>query len=230
MIFFHNKKKYRYLISLFITSVFFLLVFTFLNLDISTNNLITETQNFNSINISLSQEKLKTAKIESVIKQEKAISTKSSINTKSPINAKSPINDKSFITEKENYNSTLATSQKKNIETKLLPDNITTQESSLPTNQTTNSQALSLIAQRIQDNLVYPTNAKRRNIQGSVEIKISVNKIGILENFQIIKSSGKKILDEEAIKLLGKIFPLPKNTNGLPLEKNITINYKLSKD
>lgn len=224
MIFFHNKKKYRYLISLFITSVFFLLVFTFLNLDISTNNLITETQNFNSINISLSQEKLKTAKIKSVIKQEKAISTKSSIN------AKSPINDKSFITEKENYNSTLATSHKKNIETKLLPDNITTQESSLPTNQTTNSQALSLIAQRIQDNLVYPTNAKRRNIQGSVEIKISVNKIGILENFQIIKSSGKKILDEEAIKLLGKIFPLPKNTNGLPLEKNITINYKLSKD
>lgn len=184
MIFFHTKKNYRYLISLTLTLIFFILLIffpsSFLFNKKSQNNF---NQNTSSIAINLDTRK-------TISSPTKAVQN--------------------------------ATPQTTAPQT-------TTPQTTTPQTTKPKISAINIIFERINKNLVYPVNAKRRNIQGSVEIKIIVNKLGFLENYQLTKSSGKDILDNAAIKLLEKIFPLPENISGLPLEKTITINYKLTK-
>lgn len=60
----------------------------------------------------------------------------------------------------------------------------------------------------------YPAAASRAGIQGVTPVKITFNRKGEIENIQLLKSSGSRILDDEvfrALRALGPIGSFPKN-------------------
>jgi TonB family protein len=59
---------------------------------------------------------------------------------------------------------------------------------------------------------VYPSEAWRRGIQGTVRIEMTIQKTGQVTNLKVIKSSGFEVLDNailEAIRLASPFAPLP---------------------
>jgi protein TonB len=72
----------------------------------------------------------------------------------------------------------------------------------------------------------YPALARRRNIEGSVDVIINVTHDGKLKDEYISLSSGSTILDQSAINLIQNIFPLDINVQT-EMELIITINYSL---
>lgn len=60
----------------------------------------------------------------------------------------------------------------------------------------------------------YPAAASRAGIQGVTPVKITFNRKGEIENIQLLRSSGSRILDDEvfrALRALGPIGSFPKN-------------------
>ncbi len=58
-------------------------------------------------------------------------------------------------------------------------------------------------------NLNYPEAAKRESIHGSLVLTVSINADGSLENVQIDKTSGSRVLDAAAIKIVQMSAPYP---------------------
>ncbi len=71
----------------------------------------------------------------------------------------------------------------------------------------------------------YPVLARRRNIEGQVGLAITISIAGNLEDCTISISSGSPILDNAAMNLMKKIFPL---NIGLHSETTITITIRYS--
>ncbi|MHC1699075.1 MAG: energy transducer TonB [Geobacteraceae bacterium] len=60
----------------------------------------------------------------------------------------------------------------------------------------------------------YPAAASRAGIQGVTPVRITFNRKGEIENIQLLRSSGSRILDDEvfrALRALGPIGSFPKN-------------------
>ena len=55
----------------------------------------------------------------------------------------------------------------------------------------------------------YPSRAKRRRMEGVVELEISIGRNGQLLNYTIVKSSQHTVLDQAAIDMLKRAQPLP---------------------
>ncbi len=55
----------------------------------------------------------------------------------------------------------------------------------------------------------YPRKAKRKNQQGVVEVKFTLNKQGEVLSYKILKNSGFQLLDLEAQKMLKRASPFP---------------------
>jgi TonB family protein len=70
----------------------------------------------------------------------------------------------------------------------------------------------------------YPLLARERGLEGTVFISFAIDKKGLPQDVRIIKSSGYRILDEEARKMLKKASPFPE-FNG---EIKIPITFKLT--
>ncbi|MCK4249372.1 MAG: TonB family protein [Candidatus Omnitrophica bacterium] len=66
-----------------------------------------------------------------------------------------------------------------------------------------------MIKQRIQEARRYPFRARKQGIEGIVNISFNVLSDGLSRNIQIIRSSGYKILDEEAVKTIKRANPFP---------------------
>lgn len=64
-------------------------------------------------------------------------------------------------------------------------------------------------------NLNYPEEALRRNINGSLLLDVAINPDGSLNHMKIIQSSGHKVLDEAAKRIVRLAAPFP------PLSKEI---------
>lgn len=81
------------------------------------------------------------------------------------------------------------------------------------------------ILSKIKERLEYPFLARRRGIEGDVEVMITISQIGRLEKLEILKSSGYEILDKNTLDLQGKITfeQLPPETVSFPLK----ISYRL---
>jgi protein TonB len=87
-------------------------------------------------------------------------------------------------------------------------------------------EKLSFISQIIQNNITYPYIARKMGWEGKVLISFVLTKEGKVNFLIIERSSGYKVLDENAIdtiKKVSKYFPLP----PLDVKIKIPISYKL---
>lgn len=73
------------------------------------------------------------------------------------------------------------------------------------------------IRDKIEKLIKYPEEARRKNIEGVTLLEISFKNNGFIDHVKVFKSSGNKILDDEAVRIVKAAEPFP------PLkEKNIT--------
>lgn len=74
----------------------------------------------------------------------------------------------------------------------------------------------------------YPKMAKRRKLEGVSEVSFTINKDGSIKDVFLSKSSGHKILDKAALKILHSIEfykPIPDAVSLASLNLNIPIKY-----
>jgi protein TonB len=69
------------------------------------------------------------------------------------------------------------------------------------------------IQRRIKNNLVYPSQARRTGIQGTVELLFTIEYDGQVNSMSVYKSSGQAVLDQAALEALSRSAPFrpPKN-------------------
>jgi TonB family protein len=75
----------------------------------------------------------------------------------------------------------------------------------------------------------YPKASRMMGEEGDVLLKISINKEGLVEEVEIVKSSSSKRLDQAAISAIKKarFFPAKKESIPIDFVTNITISFKL---
>lgn len=82
----------------------------------------------------------------------------------------------------------------------------------------------------IQKTLNYPLQAKEKGFQGKVFLKFIVNNDGAIDSVFVLKSSGYRILDNEAIRVI-KVMPKWKpgfqNGKPVPVYFNLPISFNL---
>jgi pilus assembly protein CpaC len=86
------------------------------------------------------------------------------------------------------------------------------------------------VIKRIQENFVYPSEARKKKLQGLVSLSLQINSTGELIEAKIVQSSGSEILDENAagiIKRISPFPPFPPDIEERELWINIPIAYKL---
>lgn len=71
---------------------------------------------------------------------------------------------------------------------------------------------LSLVRKKIQDNLVYPSMAKKMHLEGETMVKFDIDASGNLNkaSLGVLKSSGTKILDTSALEAVLEASPFEK--------------------
>ncbi len=76
----------------------------------------------------------------------------------------------------------------------------------------------------IAQQIVYPPKARKKHIQGKVLTRILINQEGYLVRITIMKSSGNKLLDKEAIRVL-KLSPqwTPAKQSGRNVNQLFTV-------
>ena len=80
---------------------------------------------------------------------------------------------------------------------------------------------------RLQDQLIYPMAARRRNVEGVVTVRIQVESDGSLGSHEVAGSSGHSMLDRAALDSLERVFPISHQA-GRPLLITVRIEYSLT--
>jgi protein TonB len=88
-------------------------------------------------------------------------------------------------------------------------------------------QLKALIKGLIEERLSYPAAARRRNIEGVVDISLRIDVSGKLLECGVRRGSGSPVLDRAARDLAGGIFPLKGIRLSAPAELVISISYAL---
>jgi len=70
-------------------------------------------------------------------------------------------------------------------------------------------------------NLNYPDKAKRDNIFGSLTLKVAINKNGTVNEIIILRSSGHKVLDDSAIRIVRLAAPFSALTKEMTRDTDI---------
>jgi TonB family protein len=78
----------------------------------------------------------------------------------------------------------------------------------------------------INQNLHYPPLARRRGIEGTVRLVLAISEDGELQGIQLQESSGSLLLDNAALDLSRRIFPLGVRLSS-SMEIAINIQYRL---
>ncbi len=75
----------------------------------------------------------------------------------------------------------------------------------------------------------YPLEARSKGWEGTVKLEASLNKKGRIESIKLLQSSGYKILDDTAIRMVKKWRYKPVVKDGVPIDwtLRITIPFKL---
>ncbi len=80
----------------------------------------------------------------------------------------------------------------------------------------------------ISERLLYPERARRRNLQGTVELLLNVKADGSACGVQLVRGSGYAVLDRDAIDLVASLFPSPVRP-GTDFADIVRIEYVLEK-
>lgn len=83
--------------------------------------------------------------------------------------------------------------------------------------------------QFIKDNMRYPENARKNNIEGRVVVKFCVNEDGAISNVTVVRSVYSE-LDSEAARMVRKMPPWePAKENGVPVKAflELPVQFKL---
>jgi len=80
---------------------------------------------------------------------------------------------------------------------------------------------------RLESNKKYPYMARRKGMEGVVRIKAVIGADGSLVASSVFQSSGFRLLDDEAVKLIRSVFPFEKGS-GEQFSVIIPINYRLT--
>jgi TonB family protein len=86
------------------------------------------------------------------------------------------------------------------------------------------------LADFLIEQLIYPEKCEKANIQGNNVVEFIVCADGSICNHKIIKSSGNKLLDAEAIrvvKLIPKVKPAMQKGVAVPSYFNVPITFAL---
>lgn len=89
---------------------------------------------------------------------------------------------------------------------------------------TLRSAFLAWLDESIRKKLVYPARARRRGIEGLVELGITVDADGALRRVQVTRTSGSAILDTDALELLRSLFP-SSSPPGVDFADTVRIRY-----
>ena len=76
----------------------------------------------------------------------------------------------------------------------------------------------------------YPEEARDRNQQGSVQLRISMDRQGRLLSANVVKSSGYAALDAEAVAMMHRAEPFPEPPSqmpGNPIQLTVPVNFAL---
>lgn len=87
-----------------------------------------------------------------------------------------------------------------------------------------------LIINKLEHGKRYPSSARRRNEQGTVQLTFTLNKDGSLQSYRISKSSGSRALDREVERLIKRVTPFPALPHGVSkgsIELSVGISFKL---
>lgn len=63
------------------------------------------------------------------------------------------------------------------------------------------------LKERIQQGWIYPSQAKREGLSGSLSMRFTIERSGMIRDIQVIHSSGVVILDEAALQAVRNITP-----------------------
>jgi len=85
----------------------------------------------------------------------------------------------------------------------------------------------SFLEREIRKRLLYPAAARKMNAQGTVVVTVYITAEGDLKNLSLAASSGNGILDSNALKLIGSIFPVPYRP-GEDLSITVRVVYRLT--
>ncbi len=109
---------------------------------------------------------------------------------------------------------------------KLHDGGIQQEKSNLDTTKIEEKAFAVYLQQLIEKERRYPRAARKRNIEGSVEFSVEVNKKGSLIKLHLASSSGSRILDKAAEDLLQRVFPVDYTLRN-NVRTTIQIMYKL---
>ena len=87
-----------------------------------------------------------------------------------------------------------------------------------------------MVKQRIEEVRRYPSWAKRQGIEGVVHVSFTVLSNGVGQNVKIVRSSGSRILDEEAEATIERATPfpsVPKEINDSSVQVEVSIVFAL---
>jgi len=87
-----------------------------------------------------------------------------------------------------------------------------------------------MVKQRIEEVRRYPSWAKRQGIEGVVHVSFTVLSNGVGQNVKIVRSSGSRILDEEAEATIERATPfpsVPKEINDSSVQIEVSIVFAL---
>jgi TonB family C-terminal domain len=89
------------------------------------------------------------------------------------------------------------------------------------------NQYYATVRKIIESKKRYPEEAKRREEEGAVLVKFTIDEDGNVKDVSLVRSSDSRILDKETLRLLNSLkFPPP--PEGKPMTLNLEIEYKLN--
>lgn len=87
------------------------------------------------------------------------------------------------------------------------------------------------VKRRIQEARNYPDDARKEGTQGAVEVAFEIQPDGSLGQVTLIKSSGRDVLDAEAVSTIKRASPFPAyagTINNQKMDMQVAIVFKLN--
>ncbi len=101
----------------------------------------------------------------------------------------------------------------------------------LPSSEEAMLRYQDLVKQKIEEaTRIYPSWAKKRGIEGTIQLSFVVLRNGTAKDIKIIRSSNSRVLDEEAAATIARaspFLPLPQEMKTTSLEMDVSIVFTL---